>query len=64
MGNIFSKPRKALPQTSSIIPIIKSSIIDQTGILKNPLNVIYEGYGSYEKFAHSLPLDYESTEKK
>lgn len=62
--DVFSKRRKALAQTSSIIPIIRPSIIDQTGVLLNPLNIFYEGYWSYEKFAHSLPLDYEPTEEE
>lgn len=55
----FSKPRKALPQTSSIIPLKLPTIIDKNGTLINPLNVFYEGYWSYEKFANSLPLDYD-----
>lgn len=58
--NAFSKPRKALPQTSSLIPVVKDKIIvDITGLLVNPLDIFYEGYWSYEKFANALPLDYE-----
>lgn len=34
------------------------SMIDKKGILLSPLDVLYEGYWSYEKFANSLPLDY------
>jgi hypothetical protein len=56
--NIFDKTRAPLPQTSSIIPLKWPSILDKKGILINPLNVLYEGYWSYEKFADSLPLDY------
>jgi hypothetical protein len=56
--NVFSKKRKPLSQTSSIIPLNKKIILDITGVLVNPLDVIYEGYWSYEKFASSLPLDY------
>lgn len=56
---IFSKKRAPLSvQTSSIIPNIKNSALDKNGILINPLDVFYEGYWSYEKFANSLPLDY------
>ncbi len=55
----FSKPRKALPQTSSVIPLERPIEIDRNGLMVNPLNVYYEGYWSYEKFANSLPLDYE-----
>lgn len=62
LRNVFSKPRKALAQTSNIIPVAEPSIIYPTGILANPLIVIYEGYWSFEKFAHSLPLDYEPIE--
>jgi hypothetical protein len=54
----FSKPRKAVAQSSSIIPLERPNIIDKTGILLNPLHVLYEGYWSYEKLANSLPLDY------
>ena len=60
LRNMFSKMRTPLSQTSSIIPLKSSSIIDKNGILINPLNVLYEGYWSYEKFANSLPLDYIS----
>ena len=63
-GYSYNKPSKALPQTSSIIPLTRSSIINPKGILENPLNVVYEGYWSYEKFAHFLPLDYDSVEEK
>jgi len=60
LKNVFSKPREALPQASNIIPLAEKSIIYPSGILGNPIkNVLYEGYWSYEKFAHSLPLDYE-----
>jgi len=56
--NMFRKTRTPLPQTSSVIPLKSPSILDKNGILINPLNVFYEGYWSYEKFADSLPLDY------
>jgi len=56
--NMFGEMRTPLPQTSSIIPLKSSSILDKNGILINPLNIFYEGYWSYEKFADSLPLDY------
>jgi hypothetical protein len=54
-----NKMREALPQVSNIIPIIEKIRIYPQGILANPLNVIYEEYWSFEKFTHSLPLDYE-----
>jgi hypothetical protein len=55
----FSKIRNPLPQTSSVIPMEKDIILDKNGVLAYPLDVFYEGYWSYEKFANSLPLDYE-----
>jgi len=58
LRNPFSKPRKALSQTSNIIPLVDKSIIYSTGILAQPLDVLYEGYWSYEKISHLLPLDY------
>ena len=58
LRNMFRKTRTPLPQTSSVIPLKSPSILDKNGILINPLNVFYEGYWSYEKFADSLPLDY------
>jgi hypothetical protein len=59
LRNSLSKPRKAFPQASNIIPLAEKFIIYPSGILANPLDVLYEEYWSYEKFAHSLPLDYE-----
>ena len=56
--NIFSKKREPTFQTSSLIPMKKNIYVDKTGVLVNPLAVFYEGYWSYEKFANSLPLDY------
>lgn len=58
LRNQFSKLREALPQTSSIIPLKSATEIDENGTLVSPLDVFYEGYWSYEKFANSLPLDY------
>jgi hypothetical protein len=58
LRNMFRKTRTPLPQTSSVIPLKSPSVLDKNGILINPLNVFYEGYWSYEKFADSLPLDY------
>ena len=55
----FSKPRKAFPQVSNIIPLAEKFIIYPSGILANPLDILYEEYWSYEKFAHALPLDFE-----
>lgn len=54
----FSKMREPLPQTSSIIPLKMPLNLDKLGILTSPLDVLYEGYWSFEKFANSLPLDY------
>ena len=53
------RPRKALPQTSNLLPLTEKSLILPIGILENPLSIVFEGYWSYEKFAHTLPLDYE-----
>jgi hypothetical protein len=57
--NIFSKKRASTFQTSSLIPMEKNIYVDKNGVLVNPLSVFYEGYWSYEKYANSLPLDYE-----
>ncbi|MCI2228764.1 carboxypeptidase-like regulatory domain-containing protein [Polaribacter sp. MSW13] len=59
LRNAFSKIRDALPQTSSLIPLNMPLALDRLGVLIHPLDVLYEGYWSYEKFADSLPLDYE-----
>lgn len=56
--NAFGKMRNPSPQNSSIIPLKFPSILDKSGTLVSPLDVFYEGYWSYEKFADSLPLDY------
>ena len=58
LRNAFSKMREPNPQSSSIISQRTPTPIDQKGILRRPLDVFYEGYWSYEKFANSLPLDY------
>ena len=58
LRNVFSKKREATYQTSSIITLEKNIVLDKSGILIKPLSVFYEGYWSYEKFAHALPLDY------
>lgn len=59
LRNPSSKPRKELSQVSNIIPLAEKLIIYPDGVLANPLDVLCEEYWSYEKFAHSLPLDYE-----
>lgn len=59
LRNNSNKLRKAFPQVSNIIPFAEKIIIYPQGILANPLNVMYEKYWSFEKFAHALPLDYE-----
>lgn len=60
LRNAFSKMRLPNFQNSYIIPLKKlPSILDKRGILVSSLDVFYEGYWSYEKFANSLPLDYE-----
>lgn len=50
--------KKLNSQTSSIIQLSKNIKLDKNGVLINPLDVIYEGYWSYEKFANQVPLDY------
>lgn len=59
LRNSSNEPRKAFPQASNIIPLAEKFIIYPDGVLANPLDVLYEEYWSYEKLAHSLPLDYE-----
>lgn len=59
MRGAFSKMRKALPQSSNIISFKMPTPIDKNGLLMFPLDVFYEGYWSYEKFANTLPIDYE-----
>ena len=48
LRDAFSKIRKALPQTSSVIPINFPTILDKNGTIVNPSDVFYEGYWSYE----------------
>lgn len=64
LRNPFSEPRKAYPQASNIITLVDKTLLYPEGILANPLDVIYEEYWSFEKLAHSLPLDYNPTKKK
>lgn len=61
LRNMFSKKRKPLPQTSSLIPLSIPTMLNKRGLLLNPLDMFFEGYWSYEKFADSLPLDYIPT---
>lgn len=63
LRNVFNKMREPLAQTSSIIAINIPTILDKNGFLVSPLDVYYEGYWAYEKFANSLPLDYEPIEQ-
>lgn len=56
--NPLNRKREPSFQTSSLTPIQMPSMIDKKGILLSPLDILYEGYWSYEKFANSLPLDY------
>jgi len=58
-SRFFGKNKTPQVQTSSIVPIERPSAIDKNGILYSPLDVLYEGYWSYEKLANSLPVDYE-----
>lgn len=55
-------PNKLQYQVSTISLLVDSSVIDNTGILINPLDMFIEGYWSYEKIADTLPLDYEPKE--
>ncbi|MFS4418119.1 carboxypeptidase-like regulatory domain-containing protein [Maribacter sp. 2307ULW6-5] len=61
LRNPFSKPRKAVSQASNVIPLAKKIKVYPIGVLANPLDVLYEGYWSYTKFANSLPLDYRES---
>ncbi|GAL65434.1 carboxypeptidase-like regulatory domain-containing protein [Jejuia pallidilutea] len=63
LKNNSNKLREARPQVSNIIPSAEKIIIYPQGILANPLNVMYEEYWSFEKFAHALPLDYEPNDR-
>ncbi|PWG06120.1 carboxypeptidase-like regulatory domain-containing protein [Polaribacter aquimarinus] len=49
---------KFRPQMSTIIPTTRPILIDKNGILDNPLDLVYEGYWAFERFANFLPLDY------
>ena len=46
------------PQMSTIIPIKRPIKIDKNGVLDNPLDLYYEGYWAFERFANTLPIDY------
>jgi hypothetical protein len=60
---VSRKPIKVSYQTSSIILVKRPSKISENGTLYNPLDVYYDGYWSNQKFANSLPLDYEPEKK-
>ncbi|AOW17597.1 hypothetical protein LPB03_09020 [Polaribacter vadi] len=60
----FEEKELSIFQPSLVIPIKKPVILNDNGTLKNPLNVMYFGYWSYEKFANSLPLNYDPTFSK
>lgn len=49
-------------QISVISLYVKSSLIDKTGVLASPLDILLTGYWSYEKLADTLPLDYTPSE--
>ena len=56
----FGKKRQTLNvQTSSMVMLTKSAILEKTGEIINPLDVFYEGYWAYEQFADTLPLNYQ-----
>jgi len=57
--NFGAPERNPGPQTSSILKLDENPYIDKTGSIIDPLAIFYEGYWSYEKFANTLPLDYE-----
>ncbi len=60
---IYNKIKEPLSQRSNIVSLTKPALLDEKGVLVNPLNVIYEGYWAFEKFANSLPLDYDPSNK-
>lgn len=62
--SFLNKKKTQQFQTSSILPIERNCLVDKAGVLSNPLSVIYEGYWSFEKFANTLPLDYEPSLRK
>jgi hypothetical protein len=56
--SFLSKVRPPVAQTSNIIATEKPIYVDIKGNLLDPTATFYEGYWSFEKFAHYLPLDY------
>ena len=53
-----SQNREASAQLSKMIPKSGRIQINQEGILNPSTGIIYEGYWSFEKLAHSLPDNY------
>jgi hypothetical protein len=58
-GLPFNQRRAVTFQKSSIIPLKEGVTLDLPGNILQPLDILYEGYWSYEKFANTLPLDYQ-----
>ena len=60
---VFEKKRQPLPvQTSSMVLLTATAILENTGEIIDPLDVFYEGYWAYEQFADALPLNYTPEE--
>lgn len=58
-GATFTIKSKHNAQTSSMILLTDKSILDSSGVIINPLDVMVEGYWGFEQFANTLPLDYQ-----
>ena len=57
---IFGKKRNPLTvQTSSVVMLTKTALLENSGEINSPLDVFYGGYWAYEQFADVLPLNYQ-----
>ncbi|MCK0132341.1 carboxypeptidase-like regulatory domain-containing protein [Flavobacteriaceae bacterium F08102] len=62
--NIFQRNQtKRGPQTSAMVLLTEQAILDPSGDIINPLDVIVDGYWGFTGFAQALPLDYRLPEE-
>lgn len=54
--------RKPVVQTSVISMLVDKAPINQQGHLLNPLDLMFEGYWSFEKIGELLPMEYQPNE--
>ena len=57
-SNWSRKNKRRGPQSSTMVLLKSNAIMDPSGDIIDPLDVMVEGYWSYEGFAETLPRDY------